>query len=160
MKTLKTVVIAMFVCAISLHTQAQELKTEKTNVEIINGLYAFFSKGDIPSVLGLMDKEIIWNEAESNSLADGNPYIGPEAVLDGVFGRMGTTYKSFGLKDVELHEMSNNKVLATLYYVVTGNNGKDYEVQAAHFWTLNENSKIITFQQYADTKKLADAERI
>lgn len=159
MKTIKTVTTAIFFCAFSLLSQAQEIKTEKTNVEIINELYEFFSKGDIPSVLGLMDREIIWNEAESNSLADGNPYIGPEAVLKGVFGRMGTTYKSFDLKDVELHEMSNNKVLATLYYVVTGNNGKDYKVQVAHFWTLDKNCKIIRFQHYADTKKLADAEK-
>lgn len=111
----------MLVCAISFHVEAQELKTEKTNLEIINGLYTFLGKGDIPSVLGLMYKDIIWNEAEINSLEDGNPYVGPEAVLNGVFGRIGTTYKSFGLKDIELHDISNNKVLATLYYVLTDN---------------------------------------
>ena len=158
MKTLQIAVISMFVCAFSFQTQAQELKTEKANLEIINGLYEFFGKGDIPSVLRLMDKEIMWNEAESNSLADGNPYVGPEAVLNGVFGRIGTTYKAFSLTDIELHDMHNNKVLATLYYVVTGNNGKNYEVQAAHLWTLKD-GKIIKFQQYADTKKLAEAEK-
>ena len=35
--------------------------------------------------------------------------------------------------------------------------GKSYNAQAAHLWTLNE-GKITAFQQYVDTKKLADAE--
>jgi hypothetical protein len=31
-----------------------------------------------------MHPDIVWNEAESNSQADGNPYIGPDAILNGV----------------------------------------------------------------------------
>ncbi|MTE27878.1 nuclear transport factor 2 family protein [Winogradskyella ouciana] len=129
------------------------------NASIINSVYELFSKGDIPAVLALMDDEIVWNEAESNSLADGNPYIGPDAVLNGVFARIGERYKSFTLKDVKLHEMSNNQVLATLHYVLEMKNGKTYTIQAAHHWTLKD-GKIVGFQQYADTKKLADSEKI
>jgi steroid delta-isomerase-like uncharacterized protein len=128
------------------------------NVGIINSLYDSFSKGDIPSVLSKMDANIVWNEAESNSLADGNPYIGPDAVLQGVFSGIGEKYASFGLKDIELHDMSNNQVLATLRYVATmKNTQKTIDVQAAHLWSLKD-GKIIGFQQYVDTKKLADAE--
>ena len=129
------------------------------NVDTIKSLYDMFSKGNVPEVLALMDKNIVWNEAESYSLADGNPYIGPEAVLNGVFARIGDRYESFSLKDIKLHEMSNNQVLSTLYYVITTKNGKTYTVQAAHHWTLKD-GKIVGFQQYADTKKLADSEKI
>jgi hypothetical protein len=31
--------------------------------------------------------------------------------------------------------------------------------QAAHLWTLNEEGTVTAFQQYVDTKKLADAEK-
>lgn len=128
------------------------------NIGIIDAVYSNFSKGDIPSVLALMDPNIIWNEAESNSLADGNPYIGPDAVLNGVFGRLGDKYSSFKLKNIELHNMSNNKVLATLRYdAIIKKTGNAIDVQVAHLWSL-KNGKIIGFQQYADTKKLADAE--
>jgi ketosteroid isomerase-like protein len=106
-----------------------------------------------------MHPEVVWNEAESNSLADGNPYIGPDAVLKGVFSRLGERYSSFALKDIELHEMSNNQILATLRYDATMKNSeKAIDVQVAHLWSL-ENGKIIGFQQYADTKKLADGEK-
>jgi len=38
------------------------------------------------------------------------------------------------------------------------NNGAVYNAQVAHFWKL-KNRKIVAFQQYADTKKIADATR-
>ena len=130
--------------------------TETTNnSQIINGLYESFSKEDVPAVLALMDDKIVWNEAESNALAVGNPYIGPDAVLNGVFAPIGGMYQSFALKDVKLHEMSNDKVLATLYYDLNTKEGKAFMVQAAHLWTLKD-GKIVGFQQYADTKKLAE----
>ena len=90
--------------------------TTKQNVQIINSLYNAFSTGDMPTVLGLMDPKIAWNEAEGNSLADGNPYIGPDAILEGVFARLGANHEHFGLKDVKVHGMSDNMVLATLRY--------------------------------------------
>ena len=123
------------------------------NMSIIDGLYKAFAVGDIPTVLGSMDSKIVWNEAEGNSYADGNPYIGPEAVLNGVFGRIMEDHEFFNLKDIELHEMSNSKVLATLRYDAKHKNGNSYNAQVAHFWTLKD-EKIVSFQQYVYTKKL------
>jgi hypothetical protein len=108
-------------------------------------------------VLGLLDEKVVWNEAEGNALADGNPYIGPEAVLNGVFVRLGEEHEYFNLKDIELHNMYNDKVLATLRYdAKRKSNGALYDAQVAHLWTL-KNGKVIAFQQYVDTKQLADA---
>lgn len=114
----------------------------------------------MPTVLGSMHPDIEWNEAESNSLADGNPYIGPDAILEGVFARLGANHEYFGLEDVKIYGMNGNKVLATLRYdAKVKATGKTYNVQAAHLWTLNNEGKITAFQQYIDTKKLADAEK-
>tara|TARA_R110002020_G_scaffold293535_2_gene508995 strand:+ start:99999 stop:100319 length:321 start_codon:yes stop_codon:yes gene_type:complete len=104
-----------------------------------------------------MDPKIQWNEAEGNKYASGNPYIGPDAVLNGVFIPIGGDHEYFNLTDIDLHEMSNNQVFATLRYNAKLKNGKAYDAQAAHLWTLN-NGKIIAFQQYTDTKKIAEAE--
>lgn len=129
------------------------------NAALIDGLYKAFAAGDIPAVLGTMDPKIVWNEAESNNLADGNPYIGPEAVLNGVFGRVVGGHEYFKLADIELHEMSNNQVLATLRYDGKfKESGKAYNAQAAHLWTLKD-GKVVAFQQYVDTKKLAYSEQ-
>ena len=135
------------------------MKTDQ-NIQTINTLYNGFSMGDMPTVLGLMDSKIEWNEAESNSLADGNPYIGPDAILEGVFARLGANHEYFGLQDVKIHGMNDHKVLATLRYdAKVKATGKTYNAQVAHFWTFNDEGKIIAFQQYADTKKITDAEK-
>ncbi len=134
------------------------LVSDPNNVAIVDGVYKAFAVGDIPSVLGAMDAKIVWNEAESNSLADGNPYIGPDAILNGVFVRLGAMYDGFKLKNIKLHEMSDNQVLATLRYDATVKaTGKKIDAQVAHLWTLKD-GKVIAFQQYVDTKKLAEAE--
>ncbi|MDW5290576.1 nuclear transport factor 2 family protein [Formosa sp. PL04] len=130
------------------------------NIQTINALYNGFSTGDMPTVLGLMDPKIEWNEAESNSLADSNPYIGPQAILEGVFARLGANHEHFGLQDVKNHGMQDNMILATMRYdAKVKETGKTYNAQVAHLWTLNDEAKIIAFQQYADTKKIADAEQ-
>ena len=133
--------------------------TTEQNIQVIDSLYKGFSTGDMPTVLGLMHTNIEWNEAESNSLADGNPYIGPDAILEGVFARLGANHEYFSLQDVKIHGMNDNMVLATLRYdAKVKETGKMYNAQVAHLWTLNDEGEIILFQQYADTKKLADSE--
>lgn len=131
--------------------------SNENNVKTIETLYAAFAVGDVPTVLAGLDEKVVWNEAEGNVYADGNPYIGPQAVLNGVFARIGADYEYFNLVNIELHEMYNNQVLATLrYQAKLKNNGATYDAQVAHFWTL-KNGKAIAFQQYLDTKKVADA---
>lgn len=127
------------------------------NITIIDSMYKAFEKGDIPIVLGLLDDKVVWNEAEGNAMADGNPYVGPEAVLNGVFARLGEEHEYFNLKEIELHNMYNDKVLATLRYdAKRKSNGALYDAQVAHLWTM-KNGKVAAFQQYVDTKQLADA---
>lgn len=139
-----------------MKTHEDDLKNATQNKAVIDGLYKDFAVGDIPAVLGAMDPNIVWNEAEGNAYADGNPYIGPEAVLNGVFGPIMEDHEYFNLKDIELYEMFNDKVLATLRYDAKTKKGKTYNAQVAHFWTLKD-GKVAAFQQYVDTKKLSEA---
>ena len=134
--------------------------TTDQNIQTIDSLYNALATGDIPTVKGLMHPNIEWNEAEGNSLSDGNPYIGSDAILEGVIGRLGANHEYFGLKDIKLHGMDNNMILATLRYdAKVKATGKAYNAQAAHLWTLDDEGKITGFQQYIDTKKLAKAEK-
>jgi len=127
------------------------------NVAVVEGLYNSFASGDIPGVLGVLDAQVVWNEAEGNALAVGNPYVGPDAVLNGVFAKIGAEHEYFNLKDIQLHEMVGNQVLATLRYdAKRKSNGALIDAQVAHLWTL-QNGKVTAFQQYVDTKQLADA---
>lgn len=125
------------------------------NVSIIKGIYNSFGAGDIDGVLATFDPKIVWNEAENFPYADGNPYIGGEAIVSGVFAKLGGEWDNWSLTDLELHDMSNNMVLATGRYNATyKKNSEKLDVQMTHLWTLN-NGKVIKFQQYTDTKGVA-----
>ena len=64
-------------------------------LETVKAAYAALGRND-PSVLfGAMDPAINWNEAEGSPLADRNPYVGPQAVGEGVFGRMMAAIDNF-----------------------------------------------------------------
>jgi uncharacterized protein len=58
-----------------------------TNKEIIEGAYASFATGDVPAALGVMADDIQWTEADGFPLV--GTYVGPQAVLEGVFMRLG-----------------------------------------------------------------------
>jgi ketosteroid isomerase-like protein len=134
-----------------------EMEVAHENLDVIDQLYQAFAKGDIPAALANMDPNIEWNEAESFPYADGNPYIGPQAVLEGVFARIGAEWEYWNLVDIELHEMSNDKVLATLRYQAKyKKNGAVIDAQTAHFWTLKD-GEIIKFQQFTDTDQVVKA---
>lgn len=129
------------------------------NVSVVSNIYANFGKGDVPAVLAALDSKVVWNEAEGNALADRNPYIGPDAVLEGVFTRVLQDFPDFNLNDIVLHNMDNDQVLATLRYKGTMKvTGKPLNAQAAHLWTLKD-GKVIAFQQYVDTRQLNDVGR-
>ncbi len=127
------------------------------NVAVVDGLYKAFAKGDVPAVLAAMDANIVWNEAENFPYADKNPYLGPDAVLNGVFARIGDEWEYWNLTGIQLHDMSNNQVLATLRYKAKHKKtGKLIDSQTAHLWTLRD-GKITAFQQFTDTKQAAEA---
>ena len=63
--------------------------TEATdNVEFLKSLYKAFANGDVPTVLAAFDDTIEWNEAEGNPYNPGHPFVGPAAVVEGVFARV------------------------------------------------------------------------
>jgi len=66
-----------------------------STIDTIKAAYTAFGRND-PSVLfGAMDSAISWNEAEGNPLADRNPYVGPQAIGEGVFGRLMAAIDNF-----------------------------------------------------------------
>ena len=127
------------------------------NLNTIKEMYQAVSNGDFPAFLNGMDAAIEWNEAENFPYADGNPYIGPDAVAGGVFGRIAADWENWTLSDLEYHESNGDKVIVTGRYNAKNKiTEKIIKAQFTHLWTVN-NNKATHFQQYTDTKQVADA---
>jgi uncharacterized protein len=120
------------------------------NVTLLQGLYDAFARGDVPTVLAAMHPGIVWNEAEHFPYADRNPYVGPQAVLEGVFLRIAEDFEFFRVVVESLLDAGDNVVALGRYQGRHKTTGKDMDAQMAHIWWL-QNGKIVRFQQYADT---------
>ena len=128
----------------------------KENVALIRGLYDAFAAGDVAGVLGPMSPQIVWNVAENFPYADGNPYVGPEAIANGVFARCLTEWDGFGVEVGEVVD-AGETVVAFGHYVGTYKaTGKAMRTQMAHVWRV-EGGRVVRFQQYADTLQVARA---
>lgn len=124
------------------------------NVAVIKGIYRDFAAGDVPGVLGAMSPDVVWNEANNFPYADGNPYVGPQAIAEGVFMRCATEWGGFGVEMDAVHD-AGDTIIAHGHYVGTYKaTGKAQRTQAVHVWTM-EDGKAVKFQQYADTLHVA-----
>jgi hypothetical protein len=126
------------------------------NVAVVRSVYEAFAKGDVPAVLAAMDPKIEWNEAENFPYADRNPYVGPNAVLEGVFARIGGEWENFRVAPDELLDAGDSVVAQGRYLGVYKKTGGTISAQFVHVWRLRD-GKLVKFQQYADTLQVAKA---
>ena len=103
-----------------------------------------------------MSPSIIWNEAENFPYADQNPYVGPGAVAQGVFARLGGEWDGFGVKIEELIDAGDVVVARGRYTGAYKKTGTSINAQMVHVWRLAD-GKAISFQQYVDTLQVARA---
>ena len=121
--------------------------------ETINAAYAAFGRND-PSVLfGAMDPAITWNEAEGYPLASGNPYVGPQAVGDGVFGNLLAAIDNFTAVPDTIIDGGDHVVVVGRYRG-TFKSGAPLDAQYCHVYGFRD-GKAVTFQQYTDTAQWA-----
>lgn len=125
-----------------------------TPLEIVRGLYAAFAAGDIPAFLGALSPDIHWCEAENFPLADRNPYRGAEAIVQGVFARLGEHFDGFRVEPGEFVGGGDFVAMLGRYRAVGKHTKKPLDVQVAHlFWVRD--GKVVRFQQMVDTKAVA-----
>ena len=118
------------------------------NLDKIKALYEAFAKGDIPSVLEILSRDIDWTEAEG--FPYGGTYHGPKAVLEGVFMRLGSEWKDFAAVPHEFVDGGDTIVALGKYSGTYKATNKSFAADFAHVWKLRE-GKAVRFIQYVDT---------
>ncbi|MBK9438114.1 MAG: nuclear transport factor 2 family protein [Chloracidobacterium sp.] len=125
-----------------------------SNGVVISGVYEAFGTGNIPAVLGAFDENIAWTEAEG--FMYGGTYVGPNAVLENVFMRLGTEWEGFSAVPHQVIDGGDSVVGLGTYSGKYLKTGKSMSVPFAHVWTLRD-GKIVKFVQYTDTLVIANS---
>jgi ketosteroid isomerase-like protein len=126
------------------------------NVNKVRSMYEAFGRGDIPFVLGGLDPNVEWWEAENFIYADTNPYVGPNAVLEGVFMRLGAEWDGFAVSPEDVLDAGDTVIGHGHYSGKYKKTGRDVRAQFAHFFSFRD-GKIVKFQQYTDTAQFQRA---
>jgi uncharacterized protein len=111
-------------------------------------MYESFATGDIPGVLGAMDPNISWTEAEG--FMYGGTYTGPNAILENVFMKLGTEWEGFAAVPDQIVDGGDTVVALGNYSGKFLETGKSMSVPFAHAWTFRD-GKAVKFVQYMDT---------
>jgi ketosteroid isomerase-like protein len=124
-----------------------------TDGEIIRNLYDAFAKGDVQTVLGAMDPDIEWNEAEG--FMYGGVYRGPNAILENVFMKFATEWEGFTVVADKIVDGGDGNVVGLgTYSGKYQKTGKSMSVPFAHAWEFRD-GKIVRMRQYTDTAVIA-----
>jgi hypothetical protein len=126
----------------------------RDTVELVRAVYEAFAAGDIPGVLSRMAPDIVWNEAENFPYADGNPYEGPDAIVAGVFARLGGEWDGFAAVPEEYLDAGDTVVVLGRYHGTYKSTGKPLRAQLVHVWRVKD-GKAAAFQQDTDTLQAA-----
>jgi ketosteroid isomerase-like protein len=120
--------------------------------ETIKAAYAAFGRND-PSVLfAAMDPAITWNEAEGYPLADGSPYVGPQAVGEGVFARLLAAIDNFSAVPGTFIDGGDHVVVLGRYRGTMKESGATLDAPFCHVYRFH-GDKVVTFQQFTDTEQ-------
>ncbi|MGZ9115235.1 MAG: nuclear transport factor 2 family protein [Brevundimonas sp.] len=129
--------------------------SDAANQAVVESLYRAFAAGDGPGIASVLDTNLIWVEAENGPYADRNPYVGPAAVFEGIFGRMGAAFTGFAATPNVFLPSGDRVVVLGRYTGRNNATGESLDAQFAHVFTVS-NGKVTAFQQYTDTAQWVD----
>jgi ketosteroid isomerase-like protein len=124
------------------------------NLETLRSAYDAFARGDVPTVLAVLAPDVSWTEAEG--FPYGGTYVGPEAVLMGVFMRLGTEWDGYAAVPHEFVAQGDRIVALGQYSGTYKLTGKSFVAPFAHVWDFR-NGKVVRFRQYTDTAIVQEA---
>jgi ketosteroid isomerase-like protein len=118
------------------------------NSDTITKVYAAFASGDVPTVLAALAPDVSWTEAEG--FPYGGTYVGPDAVLQNVFMKLGTEWDGYAAVPHELIANADTVVALGEYSGTYKATGKSFRAPFVHVFKF-QGDKVATFRQHTDT---------
>jgi ketosteroid isomerase-like protein len=120
-----------------------------SSVDLVKRSYAAFELGDMDGVLGDMDPEIEWQQAQG--LPHGGTYHGLDAVRRNIFDPLDEQWwEEFSAVPTEFLEADGEVVVLGRYRGVAKRTGKHLDVPFVHIWTVR-GERAVRFRQFLDT---------
>jgi ketosteroid isomerase-like protein len=116
--------------------------------EILRNLYAAFARGDVPAVLGVLAPDVRWVEPQGFPYA--GTFVGPQAVLENVFMRIGADWSAYTVQPHEYHECADIVFVLGDYDGTFGASGNSFHAPFVHVWRF-DGEHVRGFETHTDT---------
>jgi len=122
-----------------------------SNIEIIRATYEGPSEQNGRNLMQALAPNAVWIEADGFPYA--GSYIGPEAIVRGVFHRLATEWTGYRAA-VKSYVADGDQVVAFgTYHGTYKATGRSMQADFAHHYHLQD-GKIIRLKQYVDSHKV------
>lgn len=125
-----------------------------SNRDIIAAHYSASDRGDLAGMLAPLAADVRWTEMAGFPYA--GTYVGPDAVRENVFERIGAEWDGYVAAITELIDGGDTIVGLGTYSGTNRASGRYFEARVAHVWRL-EGGEVVRFEQFTDTALVRDA---
>jgi ketosteroid isomerase-like protein len=125
-----------------------------SDLEVVQALYEALEEGDGDRVLEILHPEVEWIQNEG--FPGGGRFVGAEQVYEKVFTRLADEWEGWQAEVGRWLEADDSVVALGAYRGTCRKTGKSMRAAFAHVYWLSD-GRIVRFEQYADTAKVAEA---
>lgn len=126
------------------------------NFEVIRAHYAGSDRKDLAAMMAPITDATAWTEMAGFPYA--GTYVGPDAIIAGVFARIGADWEGYTFTLEKLVDGGDTIVGIGTYSGIFRKTGKSMSARVVHVWDM-DGGKVVRFEQFTDTKLVAEATR-
>ncbi|WEZ85020.1 nuclear transport factor 2 family protein [Rhizobium sp. 32-5/1] len=124
------------------------------NLDLIRATYEGSSEDNGRNLLAALAPDATWTEAEGFPYA--GTYVGPDAIVTGVFHRLGTEWIGYNAKVHTFMEDGDRVAAFGIYSGTYKATGKSMMAHFAHLYEVRD-GKIASMVQYVDSHMVMQA---
>jgi len=128
------------------------------NTQVVQDLYAAFGRGDMPSILGLLDQEIDWHfVGRPEDVPFAGQRRGHQEMID-FFSTVAQTCEVLAFGPNEVMNIDDHVISLGNERVRVRDTGQVFESDWVHIFTVR-NGKVVQLREFYDTATMAKAFR-
>jgi hypothetical protein len=129
------------------------------NIEVIQGIYAAFGRGDVAAILGVLDEDVSWgiDSVAAGEVAPYGLFRGKQGVAR-FFAAWGETAEFQSFVPTDFFAVGNQVYNTLTYELTVKATGKKLANTSPQHWTL-QGGKLVRWRGYEDTARTRDAFR-
>jgi ketosteroid isomerase-like protein len=122
----------------------------------VDEFYQAYARKDLATALEQLDPQVEMHAAENFIYAKGSPYIGPDAIHDGIFARVDAEWENFTAVPEEILGAGEVVIARGRYRGTFKVTGTKINAEFVHVFRFKD-GKIVMWQSYTDTAQFKEA---